>query len=441
MKRIGILLLLTGLFINGSAQTGLESNTKYGKGEDSIRCMKNLSLYRTYYKQKDYASAVVYWKVPFAECPTSSKNVYIHGAKMYNKFLKEEKNPTRFDELLDTLMLIYDNRIKYFDERGKVLGRQGVDLLRYKREEIEYVEKGYKMLKESIELQNQRASDPAIATFMTAAVTLYTNNALDDNTLIDDYLNCSAIIDAKLAKRDKQSTRKIKESMDQNVIATGVLSCEKIVEIYQPKYEANKEDAKLLEDITGYLKALDCTDEELFYNASRSLYPIKPSVNAALNLAQIAIAKGENEEAIKYFEEAITLETEEAKKADYFYGIAVAQSKLNKQELSRQNARKAIALRSDWGEPYILIGKLYAGSLDQCSESCIPSSVYWVAVDKFMKAKTVDPSVAEEANKLILTYTKYFPNIEKAFFCTVNEGDDYKVGCWINESTKARFNQ
>jgi hypothetical protein len=51
----------------------------------------------------------------------------------------------------------------------------------------------------------------------------------------------------------------------------------------------------------------------------------------------------------------------------------------------------------------------------------------------------MDSSVADLAAKKIATYSKYLPNNEDAFFNGYKEGDSYKVGCWINESTKVRI--
>jgi hypothetical protein len=64
--------------------------------------------------------------------------------------------------------------------------------------------------------------------------------------------------------------------------------------------------------------------------------------------------------------------------------------------------------------------------------------VYWVAVDAFMKAKSVDEVMREKANKRVSTYSKYFPTKENCFFNDLQSGDSYKVKCWINTSTRVR---
>ena len=63
---------------------------------------------------------------------------------------------------------------------------------------------------------------------------------------------------------------------------------------------------------------------------------------------------------------------------------------------------------------------------------------YWAAVDKYVKAKHVDPEMAAAMNKKIAIYKAHFPTRETMFFYNIKPGDKYKVGCWINETTIAR---
>jgi hypothetical protein len=82
---------------------------------------------------------------------------------------------------------------------------------------------------------------------------------------------------------------------------------------------------------------------------------------------------------------------------------------------------------------------LYASSSYICNKDELQQkAVFWIAVDQFINAKTIDTSLTDEANELINRYSQYFPNAEDAFFYGVQEGQEYSVGCWINEKTRAR---
>ena len=94
------------------------------------------------------------------------------------------------------------------------------------------------------------------------------------------------------------------------------------------------------------------------------------------------------------------------------------------------------------GKAYILIGKAYVfGSKGYSQDDFEQHTVFWAAVDKFIKAKQVDPEVLTEADELIITYSVYFPTSGEAFFNSIKSGDTVKIGGWINENTVARFNK
>ena len=107
---------------------------------------------------------------------------------------------------------------------------------------------------------------------------------------------------------------------------------------------------------------------------------------------------------------------------------------------SRSKALEAASQKSNWGEPYILIGKLYASSGTLCGPGTGWDSqiVTWPAIDKFEYAKKIDPSVTTEANKWINRYWQYMPKKEDLFFRSLTAGSSFKVRCWINETTTIR---
>jgi hypothetical protein len=86
-----------------------------------------------------------------------------------------------------------------------------------------------------------------------------------------------------------------------------------------------------------------------------------------------------------------------------------------------------------------MIGDMYAESARDCGDNELTQRApYWAAVDKYIKAKQVDPSVAEDAEKRISSYSVYFPSAQTVFFYALQEGGTYKVECWINEETRIR---
>jgi hypothetical protein len=87
----------------------------------------------------------------------------------------------------------------------------------------------------------------------------------------------------------------------------------------------------------------------------------------------------------------------------------------------------------------MLIGDIYvAASRSFGEDNFEKSTVFWVAVDYFERARS-NPDCAVDASRKANDYRKYFPNKEEAFFRSLQEGQTYKVGGWINENTRVRF--
>ena len=92
----------------------------------------------------------------------------------------------------------------------------------------------------------------------------------------------------------------------------------------------------------------------------------------------------------------------------------------------------------NYGAPYILIANLYAMSPNWSDESALNKCTYFAVIDKLQRAKAVDPSVAEEANKLIGTYSGHTPQAKDLFMLGYKQGDRITIGGWIGETTTIR---
>lgn len=435
-----ILALMVSGFSQSLAQKGVEDGSKYGHGEDSIRCRQNLSVYREYFKHESYRDAYRNWQIVYSECPASSKNIYIDGVKMLKEFIDREKNQERISRLIDSLMTVYDQRIKYFGQKGSVLGRKGVDMLRYCRNNLENIEEGYGYLAESIRILKNKSSLPVLATYFTSAITLYKAGVINGEQLLEDYFLVSGYLDEDMKHGKSATLMKVRESLDNNLMACGAANCENLTGFFGPRYEKNKENRDFLSRVTRFLSFAGCKDDPLYEKAAEKLFTKKSSAKSAFDLAILFVKKENFGKAENYLKKAIELETDPGPKADYLFQLAVITSSEKKQyPLAVDYAHQALELKKNQGEPYILIGNAYAASAKECGTNEFEQkAVYWAAVDQFKMAKTVDPSTTERADELIDTYSQYFPDVETIFFYGFEEGDPYKVECWINETTTVR---
>jgi len=417
----------------------LFSQSKYGK--DSIRCIRNLSLYTEFEKQKNYDDALPYWRIAFRECPRSIKNIYIDGVKMYQSLINKEKDPDNKEKLIDTLLMIYDRRIENFGEKGNVLSRKAIDLLRYRRQDINAVKEGYGYFTESIALRKEKSSAATLITYMTTTVTLFRGEKLTKEDVIQNYATAIDIVDARLKKKpDDKLFNTAKKNIEELFEKSSTATCEDLISLFTPRCNENPNDIELLKKVTHLLDKTKCTDSQLFYEASESLYKLEPSAFSAYNLAVMSRNKKDYKKAAKYFKQAIELETDNKLIARYYIELGdITYRKLGNFSVARSYAYKAIETDETSGHPYLLIGNIYV-SCNGCGEDDFErKAVYWIAVDKYKKAKLVDPALSEEADKYISIYARHFPDNETIFFYGYEEGDIFEINyCWINEKTIVR---
>ena len=439
--KIPLLLLFAFLFMLPlMSQKGVEDGSKYGHGEDSINCLMNLSLYKEFFKHNNYRDAITPWRVVFAECPASSQNMYVDGVKMYKSFISKQKNPDVVEGLIDTLMLIYDRRLEYFNDEANVLGRKATDLLRYRKNDINAVEQAYNHLKRSIEIGKSQSRDAVIILYVNSSVTLSKSGVHDNNMAIEDYFAATEIIDNKLAKNaNDKRWGKAKTTVDDFVIKEGILDCESLNNYFSPIFEKNSNNVAFLNKVTDFYQATGCDRADLYVLALEKLYSIDPSPSSADKVASLYFAKQKYDEAIKYYTEAANGDSDNETKATYFYKLGLVTRILNDYCRSIDNIKEAIRLNPNYGEAYLLLGDNYIDSRTNLDDQLGGKTAYWAAVDKYRKAKEVDPQLTADADKKISDYSGFYPISEDCFFLNLEEGKSYQVRGCINEYTVIKY--
>jgi hypothetical protein len=439
-----LLTVMSLLFVLPAiSQKGIEDGSKYGKGEDSINCIKNLSLYREFFKHNNYKDAIQPWRQVFGECPASSERMYVEGITMYRKYIESSTVPERTKQLVDTLLMIYDRRIEYYGGEGNVLGRKGIDILRYRRIgpdgsiNTQAVQEGYNDLKRSIELQKNKSRDAVMVTFISASITLNQKGKLDDNQVIEDYFMATEIIDQLLDKSSRW--QRAKDLIDDNMIGSGILTCDALNSYFEPQFEASKTDKAFLENVIRFYDASGCDRASLYVSASEQMYQIDPGPQSAHQLAILFIAKSDFLKAADYLKMAILgQDIDDETRAEWNYELTVV-SAANKDYCDAiAYAQNAIAYKSNYGKAYIALGDAIIASRDNLGSDFEKRTAFWVAADKYTKAKSVDPSVAADANKKLNDYKAQYPNHEEVFFRDLKDGDSYQVKGCINDRTTVR---
>lgn len=431
MKKFAIFTISIFIAITGFAQG------KYGA--DSVNCVKNLSLYRDYYKQKVYDDAYKYWRVAFTTCPASSERMYVDGTNILDYKIKKAETDESKEAYIDTLLMIYDQRIANFGSEGKVLGQKGTDMLRYRSSKPQLA---FETLKKSIELEGNSSGPGAVVSYMNTLIILERKGEKTPGDVVEAFGKMSEILAYNISKYAEKKTGEyyVKAQASVESLASPYLSCEILVEMANKNYEANKDNLEWKERTADLLDKKGCIEAPIFFTIAKDLHTNNPSSVSAEKMGVMSLKNKQYQAAVDFFKQALEMNQDDSKTADYYIELAQAYSSMGSYAAARTNARKAAEIKPKYGLPYIMIGDMVAASTSCGGDACIQKAIYWLAVDYYAKAKSIDPSVAETANAKIASYSKYFPSQQDCFFGGTKEGDSVTIGCWINETTKARFN-
>ncbi len=448
MKKIKITLTLALIFSMGAnAQVrdwGCDEATQEQMMEPVSLYQDNMKNFKTTKDVRYLDEAYPLWKQIVANCPKQSKNLYINGATILKNLYAKAKTQEERDNLVNDLIMMYDKRMEYYGERAEVMARKAADVEAMKREAG--LEQYYQFYADAInEATNNEASslDAAYITKYFEATINYVKKGFAEPTLIiDNYDLASDLLDKELAKyvEDSVKAQKVRDLIS-NVEANFApyASCEQLVEIYTKKFAANPDDINLLKKITNIMMKKGCTEEQLFFDATERLHSLEPSPTTALRMGTMSIVKKKYGKAVEYLQEATKGLTEKKDLYKAYIFLGMAYDGQNSNGAARSAYYKAAEIDPTKGEPYLKIAQLYAGTRG-VDDGVNGRSVYWVAVDKAVRARNVDssPENVELANRLISAYSSNFPKKNDAFMADLIDGKSYFVGGWISESTTIR---
>lgn len=113
-----------------------------------------------------------------------------------------------------------------------------------------------------------------------------------------------------------------KDNIDAFFINSGVATCDNLQAIYAPKVEQNKTNLDYLKQVISVMQMLNCTEQEAYFAASEAAHAIEPTAETAVGCGYMYYKKGDMDKCIDYFDQAINLEQDPLKKADYAYKTA-----------------------------------------------------------------------------------------------------------------------
>ena len=429
MKKFVLLISVAAMALIGSSKVSAQG--KYGA--DSVECIKYLSYYTEYYKQKNYDAALPNWRQAYKYCPPTSRYSMLSDGTtlLRNLIQKNQNNPVYKEQLVDSLMTLYNQRVQYWPKYAtSSLNNMALDMYNYMKDEPAKLLEG---LTEII-AQTKSQTRPNIFLFqLNTAVDLYKKGMLDPETVISVYETGAQYLSEVKPKNDVEarSIEKTLTDFESIFITSQVASCDNLIALFTPRLEADPQNLDLSKNIVRMMSLTEgCMDNDLFLNAVQTVYNLEPSYSSAYYLYRLYSSRSDFDNAVKYMEEAInSVDSDTMTDAGYYFELAAFSFKNGKNAKAYEAAQKAVELDPTVaGKAYMLMGTIWGSTI--CGGNEVERRApYWVAVDFMTKAKNADPALADEANNYIRQYANYYPAASEAFMYDVVDGQSYTVSC------------
>lgn len=423
-------------------------------GAEKENAMTSYVLYKDYVKASRFDEALPIWRVAYHLAPASNGRVkyqFDDGIKMYKNLFDKTTDAEQKKRYVDTIYQIYDKRIFCFGDEAYVNGLKAFDGYYFFQSYFDTTAI-YKWFTSHIDVKGIKSEYFIVNPFSKMLYDGVVSGKIDKIEGLHYAKMVRKIVEHGLAHcKDAQcDTWEIINSYApvQLELLEGIenfYDCEYYTDKYMPLFRAFPDSCDIVNTAFGRLSSGGCDAKgkdltELAMVKSKKCYTAPESPGLA-RMGYDEYQKGNYKKAIQHFEDFAQESKDNEIKAKYYLLIAkIYYGDIKNFPKARTYARKAAENKGKWGEPYLLIGKLYASSGPLCGPGTGWDSqiVTWVAVDQFQYARAVDPSVTSEANKLIAQYSKYMPKKEDLFFRNIKSGSTYFIPCWIQEETKVR---
>ena len=406
------------------------ANAQWNWPEDRATAEEKNALYTDNFKQGNYRRAADHLSWLLKNAPNLNKSIYINGVKIYDGLASEATDPAKKVVFQDSVLQLYDLRIQYFGEEGKVLNRKAFDAYKYYKGDKTRYEELNQLFKSTFELNGNSVMDNNLLSYMDVVRRFKVSGGnISDEEVLDVYEEIVKITNYKISQgKNVERLKSYLDNVNSLLVNTIDVDCDFVENTLGPKLEAEPDNLKLAKNILRLGFAGKCMDSEAFMAGAKVVQKHEPEYALAKLIGQSAASKKDFDTAIKYLEESVELTDDNTKKGDSYYSLAIIQMNLDKKVSARDYARKSVAVDPTNKDAYKLIGNLYYNSFDECKKGENPiydKAVYMAAYKMFQMAGDQAGMSRAQAQ---------FPTREEIFTWDIEEGSSYRVGCWINET-------
>lgn len=429
MKKIfGTILFVTAIAAAAQAQ--------WNWPEDKAKAEEKNVLYTDQVKSGNYRGAVKPLQWLLTNAPDLNKSLYQNGAKIYDNLASAEKDEAKQSVLVDSLLWMYDTRIKYFGDEANVMNRKAIKAYKYWIKDYDKAPELLAMFDKAYELAGNDVLDQNLLAYMNVIkVNKLVKKNLTEDQVLDRYDNIISIIDYKISEAEAKgkSTEKLKtqKGIIDNILTEIVeIDCSFVENTMGPKFEATPDDMKLVKRMFSFMLSGKCTDSPLFLDVAKQLQKLEPNYGLAKVIGSKCLASKDYACAEQYYTESLEYTEDGAEKAEVLIQLGKMNQITGAKTAARNYYRQAASADPTNKEAYESIGDLYFGSFDDCKEEkdMVKDRLVFIAAYKmYQRAGNSQKMASAKAQ---------FPSTEEIFNGDYSKGQALTIGCWINEAVE-----
>ncbi len=409
---------------------------EYKWPDDKAKAEESVAIYGDAMKQGNYRGATSAWSWMLSNAPNWNTKLYIDGAEIYDKLAEKETDPAKKQVLIDSLMLIYDLRIKSCGEEASVLNRKAGALFKHSVKNKDKSAELLALYDKVFEMNGNNVSDPSLLNYMNVVkANSVFHKSLTDEQILQRYDKIMLAIDAKtkiaLEKgkpADADKLKGYKDSIDAILVSLVKVDCPFVKKNLEPKFKQNPTDIALAKKIFGFMLNGKCTDDPLWLEAGEAIHKVEKDFGLAKNIGLRYLSTDNTVKAEDYLKEALSLAKDQTDKSEILIYLGGIESKKGNKIGARDLFRQSLAANPANKDGYEKIGDLYSNSMNDCSKKVSMAEdrlVYIAAFEMYQRAGN---------NQKMANAKSQFPSVTEIFELSWKEGESKKIECWIGES-------
>ena len=381
-----------------------------------------------------FVRSAIQWMLTNA--PKWNTKLYVDGATVYDGLATKETDVSKKNVFIDSLMMIFDVRIKNCGDEVNVLNRKATASLKYHINNKEKATELLALFDRVYEISGNNVSDSNLEAYMLVIQFNHqTQKNLSEDQIIRRYDKLSTLIDDRLKRSgsDVEKYKKIQTSVDDRLLTMleKKVDCSFVKKNIAPKFKKNPKDIPLAKKIFKFMLDGNCAEDPLWLEAAIAIHEVEKDCGLAKNIGKRLIATDVIKAEI-FFKEAKTLCKAPNDRADVLILLGLLEAKQGSKTKARDLFHHAAEADPAGKEAFEKIGDLYMNSAEECAKRVSKAEdrlVYLAAYDMYQRSGNQQKMAQARAQ---------FPSGTELFENSWKEGERKKINCWVGETVSLR---